>query len=363
MNAPELFELQMSRQIRAPRERVCDAFLSADELRLWMCPRGMSVADASVEAREGGRWRVAMQARDGSRFVVGGEYREVTRPERIVFTWQWETGPMPGVQTLVEVSFIAQDGGTLVQMRHGGFPAAAARDPHGQGWNATLNKLTELLDPRGTAATLTLLGDARSTYTRTARMGLAEKGVAYTLQTCGPHSPEILAVNPFGRIPALRDGDFGLYETSAILRYVDECFDGPSLLPGTIADRARCEQWVSATNAYLYDTMIRRYVLQVLFPRGEGGKPDGGVIAAALKEMPAQLAALDRACARSDFLAGERVSLADLFVAPILAYVELMPEGKALLAAAPQLMRAQARVRERASFTTTQPPQARKELP
>jgi len=182
--------------------------------------------------------------------------------------------------------------------------------------------------------------------------------VAITLQTCAPRSPEILAVNPFGRIPALRDGDFALFETSAILRYVNECFDGPSLLPASIAERARCEQWVSATNAYLYDTMVRRYVLQILFPRGEGGQPDGGVIASALKEMPAQLAALDRDCERSDFLAGANVSMADLFVAPILAYVELMPEGKALLAAAPHLMRTQARVRERASFSTTQPPQA-----
>jgi glutathione S-transferase len=188
-------------------------------------------------------------------------------------------------------------------------------------------------------------------------MGLAEKGVAYTLQTCGPHSPEVLAVTPFGRIPGFRDGDFGLFETSAILRYVDEAFDGPPLLPGTIAGRARCEQWVSATNAYLYDTMVRRYVLQFIFPRGEGGRPDGAVIASALKEMPAQLAALDRACEAGGFLAGPGVSLADLFVAPILAYVELMPEGKALLAAAPHLMRAQAQVRERASFTSTQPPQ------
>lgn len=358
MNAPEVFELQMSRHIRAPRERVCDAFLSASELRLWMCPRGMTVAEASADPRVGGRWGIAMQARDGSRFVVGGEYREVARPERLVFTWQWEGGPMPGLQTLVEVTFTAQEGGTLVRMRHSGFPAAAAREGHAQGWNATLNKLTEQLDPRGSAATLTLLGDARSTYTRTARMGLAEKGVAVTLQGCSPQSPELLAVNPFGRIPAFRDGDFELYETSAILRYVDESFDGPALLPGTIAERARCEQWISATNAYFYDTMVRRYVLQYVFPRGQGGVPDAGVIAAAVKEMPAQLAVLDRACERSEYLAGAAVSLADLFIAPILAYVELMPEGKALLAAAPHLMRTQAKVRERASFTSTQPPRA-----
>jgi glutathione S-transferase len=187
-------------------------------------------------------------------------------------------------------------------------------------------------------------------------MGLAEKGVPVTLQRCGPHTPEILAVHPFGRIPALRDGEFSLFETSAILRYIDEAFDGPPLLPSTIADRARCEQWASATGAYIYDTMVRRFVLQYLFPRGEGGRPDAAVIAGALKEMPAQLAALDAACARSDFLAGPAVSIADLFVAPILAYVEVMPEGKGLLGAAPNLIRSQARVRERPSFTSTEPP-------
>jgi glutathione S-transferase len=358
MNAPELFELTLSRHIRAPRERVCDAFLSADEMRQWMCPRGMRVAEASADARLGGRWRVAMVARDGSRFVVGGEYRELARPDRVAFTWSWEGNAMPPMQTLIEVSFTVQDGGTLLEMRHGGFPAGATRDSHRQGWNTTLNKLTERLDPRGSTATIRLLGDARSTYTRTARMGLAEKGVAHTLQSCGPHTPEILEVHPFGRIPAFRDGDFSLFETSAILRYVEESFDGPSLLPGNIADRARCEQWVSATNAYLYDTMVRRFVLQYVFPRGEGGRPDGGVIASALKEMPAQLAALDRASGRSDFLAGNTLSLADFFVAPIIAYGERMPEGAALLAAAPALMRSQARVRERASFTSTQPPAA-----
>lgn len=358
MNAPaELFDLSLSRHIRAPRERVCAAFLDVADLRAWMGPRDGRILEASTDPRVGGRWRLVMVSRDGTHYTVGGEYLEISRPERLVFTWAWEAGPMPGVQTLIEVSFTARDGGTLVQMRHSGFPATMARDAHVEGWNAPLNKLAGLLDPRGSAATLVLLGDARSTYTRTARMGLAEKGVAYTMQACGPHSPEVLAVTPFGRIPVLHDGDLRLFETSAILRYVDESFDGPSLLPGNAADRARCEQWVSATNAYFYDTMSRRYVLQYFFPRGEGGQPDRGVIDSALKEMPAQLAALDRACERSPFLAGNSVSMADLFVAPILAYVERMPEGKALLAAAPHLMRSQGRVRERASFASTQPPQ------
>jgi glutathione S-transferase len=187
-------------------------------------------------------------------------------------------------------------------------------------------------------------------------MALAEKGLACALQPCAPHSPEILAVHPFGRLPALRDGEITLFETSAIVRYLDESFGGSAtLLPGTPLARAQCEQWVSATNAYLYDTMVRRYVLQYLFPRGAGSQPDRGVIDAALQEMPAQLAALDKAYGACDWLAGGALSMADLFVAPILAYVERMPEGASLLAAAPKVRRAQAALRRRDSFMQTEP--------
>jgi glutathione S-transferase len=262
---------------------------------------------------------------------------------------------MAGVETLVEVDFGEQDGGTLLQMRHSGFPAAAARDGHAQGWNVTLNKLTELLDARGTAATLTLFGDPRSTYVRSVRMGLAEKDIAYTLLPCAPRSPEVLAVHPFGRIPALRDGDFKVFETSAILRYLNECFGAPSLLPDSIVERARCEQWVSAINAYLYDTMVRRYVLQYVMPKGEGGRPDRSVIDAALPQIRSQLDLLNHAYEGADFLAGARVSIADLFLAPILAYVETMPEGAQLLDAVPHVRRAQGLMRQRSSFTTTEP--------
>ncbi len=355
MNAPGNFQLQLSRFIRAPREKVFDAFVTEAGMRAWMGPRGLRVPEASVDARPGGLWRVVMLARDGSRFAVSGVYREVARPGRLVFTWKWEGGPMPGVETLIEVDFTSREGGTELRMRHTGFPDTAMRDSHGQGWGSSFNKLTDLLDPRGSAATVTLLGDPRSTYVRTARMGLAEKGVAYTLQSAAPHSPEILAVHPFGRVPAFRDGEIALFETSAILRYVEESFDGPSLFPGTILYRARCEQWVSALNAYCYDAMVRRYVLQYVFPKGADGKPDRGVIDAAVKEIAAQLATLERAYGEGDFLAGPAVSLADLLLAPMLAYVEQMPEGKHLLDPVPNLRRAQAVIRKRESFTQTEP--------
>jgi glutathione S-transferase len=356
MKRMESFELQLSRFIRAPRQKVFDAFVTREALTAWMCPRGMSISDAAVDARVGGRYRVVMRARDGSIFIVGGAYREIESPRRLVYTWQWEGETMPKVETLITLTFTERDGGTQLDMHHSGFPDAGMRDAHASGWSSTFNRLTDLLDERGSAATVTLLGDPRSTYTRTARMGLAEKGVEYTLAPTAPRTPEILPVHPFGKIPGFRDGEIPLFETSAILRYIDESFDGPALLPDTIRDRARCEQWVSAVNAYCYDAMIRRYVLQYIFPRGAGGKPDRAIIDGALGEIAAHLRVFDQAYEGRDYLVGNALCMADLFLAPILAYVEVMPEGAELLAAVPGIRRGQAVMRERRSFTDTEPP-------
>jgi len=358
MNAPEHFTLNLTRFIRAPREKVFDAFTTDTGLAAWMGPRGMHVSKASADAREGGEWLVQMAARDGSRHDVGGQFRLLERPQRLAYTWQWQgaDNPMSQMQTLVEVELLERDGGTELRMTHGGFPAAAARDGHNRGWTSTLNRLSDALDPQGSAGTITLIGDPRSTYTRTVRMALAEKDVAYTMQISAPHTPEILAIHPFGRVPALRDGEIELFESEAIVHYLDECFDsGTMLRPGNILERARALQWASAINSYLYDTMVRRYVLQVIFPKGEGGKPDQVVIDKALVEMPAQFAALEKAYTDREFLAGTSLSVADLLLAPILAYVSAMPEGGALLQQHANVARAHKAMTQRKSFISTQP--------
>lgn len=356
MNLAATFELTLKRFIRAPREKVFDAFVHAEQAKHWMCPRGMTIPVAEFDARIGGSYRLTMRARDGEQFTAGGSYREIVRPERLAYTWAWRGEGLPNTETLITVTFVERDGGTELTMTHAGFPDAGLRDSHEEGWSSSLNQLCDRVDARGRAATVALLGDPRSSYVRTARMALAEKGVQYTLQPAAAHSPEVLALSPFGRIPVFRDGPIELFETSAILRYLEEAFPGPSLLPGNLRDRARCEQWVSAINAYVDGPLIRRYVLHYVFPRGAGGKPDRGVIDATVREMPGILAVLDRAYDGRDWLAGRTLSMADLFLAPIIYYVEMFPEGKALLPQYPNLMRGQAAVRARASFKETMPP-------
>jgi glutathione S-transferase len=357
MNPNETFELTMTRFFRAPREKVYAAFVQPELMAAWQCPRGMAV-EVSADVRIGGVYRLQMRARDGSRFAVGGQFVELAPPARLSYTWAWEgDGPLPpDLQTLIEIDLVSRDEGTEMRMRHTGFRSAVERANHRHGWDSCFNKLSDLVDPEGTAGTLTLLGSPRSTYVRTARMGFAEKGVAVTLKPVAPHSPELLAVHPFGRMPALLDGETAVWETIAILRYLDDSFgDAPLLTPARSTERVLCDQWVSAVNCYLYDTMVRRYVLQYIFPKGEGGQPDRAVIDQAVSEMPAQLTALEKVYERGDFIAGNGLSFADLFVAPILHYVEQMPEGKRLLTDMPNIRRAQGVIRQRPSFIATAP--------
>jgi glutathione S-transferase len=349
MNRTATFELTLNRFIRAPREKVYDAFVTEAGVKGWMCPRGMTIPEMQLDARVGGGFRLTMRAKNGEQFTAQAQYRELARPERLVYTWQWVGEGMPNMETLITVTLAARDGGTEVRMTHSGFPDQAMCDSHKDGWGSCLNRLTDMFDPEGTAASVSLQGDPRSTYTRTARIGLAEKGIKYKMQQCGPHTPEILAAHPWGRIPVLCDGDVRLFETSAILRYVEEAFPGASLLPQSIRDRAIAEQWVSAINSYFYDVAIRRYVLQYVFK-----KEDRSVLEAAAQELPAMLGHFERGYTRP-FLAGQSPTLPDFFLAPIVGYLEMFPESKAALAGCPKLMRAHAAMKERASWQETQP--------
>jgi glutathione S-transferase len=360
MTARDVLDLTVKRVIRAPRQKVFDAFIKPDLVRQWMGPRGFKVTALEMDPRVGSHYRLTMQHRDGEASTVNGAYKEVKSPERIVFTWKWEGEQMGALpETLVTVTFTERKGEqgveTEVQLLHSGFPTPEARESHLAGWGGTLNKLVDLTDARGTAASLTVIGDSRSTYVRTVRMALAEKGVKYTYEPAAPHSPPVDAISPYGRVPVFSDGETGIFETSAIVRYIDETFEGTPILAPNARLRAQMEQWVSMINCHGYDAMVRRYVLQYVFPKGEGGAPDRKTIDAALPEIGELLEILDKAYGQRNFLVGDKVTMADLFLAPIVVYLGMFPESKALLAKVSNVSRAHAAISERESFKATMP--------
>lgn len=200
-----------------------------------------------------------------------------------------------------------------------------------------------------------LYGDPRSTYVRTTRIACEEKGVGYQLKPVDLASPDYRKLHPFGRMPAAQHVDRTFFETSAIVHYIDEACDGPPLRPADARGRAQVEQWISVTIDYLYDPLVRRYVLQYAVPRGPAGQPDRAVIDAALEESRQHLGVLDQHLQHGPWLAGDQCSLADFFVHPILYYVARMPEGEALLEDFPAVREAMAAMALRPSMSSTVP--------
>ncbi len=193
------------------------------------------------------------------------------------------------------------------------------------------------------SADVTLFGACYSVYARAAMMALEAKGVAYRLEPIDIFSAEenldaYRKLHPFGRIPALRHGDFVLYETAAINRYVDEAFAGPPLQPSRTQDRARMTQIISMTDSYGYRPLVWDiYVERVSNPRD--GKPaDERLIASALPRARAYLAALDRIKSVSPFLVSATEGLADFHVAPVFGYFLEAPEGRRTLSDFPRLV-------------------------
>lgn len=207
-------------------------------------------------------------------------------------------------------------------------------------------------------ATIKLLGLRISVYTRIARLALAEKNVDYDLEEvdifADPGPPdEYLTHNPFGTIPCLMHGDFYLYETGAISRYVDETFPGDALQPSTSARRARMNQIISILDCYTYRPMVWDVYVQRIVVAGGGGQADENLIAAALPTLEKVLQQLDLLRDDYEFLAGDSISLADLHAYPMLRYFVETPEGETMLESFPRLQQWMRQMQVRPSALAT----------
>jgi glutathione S-transferase len=203
-----------------------------------------------------------------------------------------------------------------------------------------------------------IIGSARSTYTRVVCMVCEEKGIDYGLTECALGAPELLAIHPLGKMPVLRHGDVGLFESRAIATYLDRSFPGAKLFPSDPHPAALTEQWVSLVNTVIDRTLIRTYLYAYIAPKTTDGKPDRAAIQAVMPAVRQQLEILDRAVAGTGYLVGNDFTFADINLMPILDRVRLPPEGADALAAAGHLAAYYARHATRPSFVRTTPPAA-----
>ena len=132
--------LEVRRTIRAPRQRVFDAWTKAEELKAWHAPGPLVVSLAEIDLRPGGHYRIHMRAPDGTEHRVTGTYREVDPPRRVVYSWGWE-GEHKVKDSTVTIEFHERGDATEVVLTHAGILDESERVDHTKGWTAIMDKL------------------------------------------------------------------------------------------------------------------------------------------------------------------------------------------------------------------------------
>jgi len=137
--------LKMKRFIQSPPARVFAAWTTPEQIKQWFGPSGCQVLEAKIDLRVGGAYRFRVNSDLHGELVVGGKYREISEPAKLVFTWQWEDdSDWENVTSVVTVDLVGKDGGTEVNITHDGLPSDEHAGRHEHGWNGCLDKLSAL---------------------------------------------------------------------------------------------------------------------------------------------------------------------------------------------------------------------------
>lgn len=131
--------LEVRRTIRAPRQRVFDAWTKAEEIRKFHAPGPLHVSLAEIDLRVGGKYRIVMVEPDGKVHGVSGVYREVDPPRKVVYTWSHD-GDHIVKDSLITLEFLERGDSTEVVLTHA-IADDKERASHTQGWTSILDKL------------------------------------------------------------------------------------------------------------------------------------------------------------------------------------------------------------------------------
>lgn len=175
-------------------------------------------------------------------------------------------------------------------------------------------------------------GHPWSVNTRKVLMALAEK----------PHQPELhlvmvpkgehkgaahLARHPFGKVPVLEDAGAVIYETRAILAYIERTLPGAALVPPDALGAARVEQWMNVADSY-FIPFAHPLLVELVFRRYLGGEQNVEAVRAGREGMTAALEIADRQLSEAPYFAGAGFSLADIYWMPYFEYLTQTREAE-----------------------------------
>ena len=206
---------------------------------------------------------------------------------------------------------------------------------------------------------LVIYGIPGSPFVRAVQIAMEEKVAPWRMHAMQPSETKAeahLARHPWGRMPAVEHDGFSLYETQAIVRYIDQVFPGAPLQPADAKSAARMNQVIGINDWYLFPKAVAVIGFQrIVGPALMGLTTDEAVVAAAVPEAERCVRALDGILGQNPFLAGDGFSLAEVMIGPQMDFLGGTPEGEALLKGT-QLGAWLERMRARPSFEATLPP-------
>ena len=194
-----------------------------------------------------------------------------------------------------------------------------------------------------------------SPYVRMPLIACVEKGVEWRLEPLGltdTRGEAHLARHPFGRVPTIEHGDFTLYETQAILRYIDNAFEGPALMPQDPQAAARANQVMGVVDWYVMPSISRGICFNRVIRPMFGAPVNEDEVRAALPMARTCMAALEAILGDQPYFGGEALSLADISAGAHLSFMPMAEEGRELLEGSP-LAAWLDRLNARRSFQTT----------
>lgn len=139
--------LRLTRLFNAPRTRVFQAWTDPEDLKKWwQLGHGWKLTVADVDLRVGGKYRIGLTSTDNaSRHEVTGTFREISAPERLVYTWNTENSGSKSEESLVTVEFLERGAATEVILRHDRLKVKDSRKNTYNGWLIVLDGLSRLL--------------------------------------------------------------------------------------------------------------------------------------------------------------------------------------------------------------------------
>jgi glutathione S-transferase len=200
-----------------------------------------------------------------------------------------------------------------------------------------------------------------SPFMRSVCAALNEKGQPYRIEAFPPlamRGEEYRHPHPFRRVPVIDHGDYRLYETQAILRYIDALYPEPPLQPEEPQAIGRMNQAIGINDWYLFPQVARIIAFQrIIGPAIMGIMPDEAACAAAVPDLERCVCELNRLLGDQPYLAGNSLSIADLILSPQLYFLSITPEGRAAMKDT-ALLAWLGRMEARPSMQATLPPES-----